>query len=232
MATALYALGKKDLAIEHYRKALARSLHEHARGPTATWAPSCSSKAGRMKRSSITCEAVRFAPDWDSAYHNLGVALERRGQFAEAIEHYEHALKSDPRSALIERDLGIALSRLGKFGPAAEHLRRAVELEPANLDLAAELSWMLATCPQNGVRDGAKAVELARKICEATRYTNLQALNILAAAYAEAGKFAEAEDATLKALSLIPTRATPLERELRQRLQIYRSGNPYRDVRP
>ena len=229
MATALYSLGKKDLAIEHYRKALA-AAPQHARAHSNLGAvlfdQGKTEEAIEQYR-----EALRFAPDWDSVHRNLGLALERQGHFAEAIEHYEHALRSNPQSALVERDLGTALMRLKKFGPAVVHFRRAVELAPADLALAADLAWLLATCPQNDVRDGAKAIGLARRVCEATGYTNIQALNVLAAAYAEVGNFSEAEATTLKALSLISTPSTPMERELRQRLQLYRSGNPYRDVR-
>jgi tetratricopeptide (TPR) repeat protein len=51
-------------------------------------------------------------------------------------------------------------------------------------------AWLLATCPDQAVRNGAKAVELAQQAVK--RDANPRLRDTLAAAYAETGKFEDA----------------------------------------
>ena len=55
-----------------------------------------------------------------------------------------------------------------------------------------DLSWLLATTADAGLRDGAEAVRLASRACELTRYQQTLYIGTLAAAYAEAGDFKRA----------------------------------------
>ena len=51
------------------------------------------------------------------------------------------------------------------------------------------LAWLLATAEQAQFRNAAKAVELARRACELTKYRQPFLLDTLAAAYAAVGRF-------------------------------------------
>jgi hypothetical protein len=53
-------------------------------------------------------------------------------------------------------------------------------------------------------------------------------LNTLAAAYAEAGKFAQAVDTSAKALSLAESQNKPLASGIRKQLAAYKSGKAHR----
>ena len=62
-----------------------------------------------------------------------------------------------------------------------------------------DLAWLLATCPDNSVRNGQKAVELAQQAVQLSNGRSPEILDTLAAAYAEAGRFHEAvETATAR----------------------------------
>jgi Flp pilus assembly protein TadD len=83
----------------------------------------------------------------------------------------------------------------------------------------------LATCPEDRLRNGAKAVELAKRVCQATAYKNAAALDVLAAACAETGRFPDAISAVTAALAL-PGLSPETQAQLLQRLELYRAGRP------
>ena len=61
---------------------------------------------------------------------------------------------------------------------------------------------MLATSPDDGLRNGAEAVRLAERACELTHYGQPLFMGTLATAYAEAGRFPEAVTTAEKAEQL------------------------------
>jgi tetratricopeptide (TPR) repeat protein len=92
-------------------------------------------------------------------------------------------------------------------------------------------AWVLATCPDAKVRDGAKAVELARQACERTDNLEGMYLDTLAAARAETGKFDEAVKAQEKALE-DRSYAKRYGDEGRARLKLYQQQKPFRTEPP
>ena len=63
------------------------------------------------------------------------------------------------------------------------------------------LAWLLATCPDDNVRNGRRAVTLAEKAVELTERKNATYLDTLAAAYAEARRFDDAVRVQQEALT-------------------------------
>jgi tetratricopeptide (TPR) repeat protein len=88
------------------------------------------------------------------------------------------------------------------------------------------LGWIYATCPAACYRDGAKAVENARKTCELTQWKEPGVFETLAAAYAENGEFSEAVKWQEKAIELASAND---KADLRSRLDLYKSRKPYRE---
>jgi hypothetical protein len=74
---------------------------------------------------------VAFADAVAEAYAR-GNAAARRGDFGEAIEHYEHARSLLPaRSAALSHDLGVAHAQMSALGPATFHLHQALRADPS-----------------------------------------------------------------------------------------------------
>jgi tetratricopeptide (TPR) repeat protein len=93
------------------------------------------------------------------------------------------------------------------------------------------LAWLLATCPDDDIRDGAKAVEHATKACELTNWENAAFVDTLAAAYAESGDFDSAVKQQRKAIELLSEEDEGPRADMEERLKLYQSGKPYRQNR-
>ena len=88
--------------------------------------------------------------------------------------------------------LAQALYRAGKQNEAAVNLRAALHFNPGNFSAASNLAWILATSPDDQVRNGEEAVRLAKGLLQATKGEDPRALDTYAAALAEAGHFGAA----------------------------------------
>ena len=125
--------------------------------------------------------------------------------------------------------LGMALGDLGRSEDALEHFSEALRLQPDNVSFLWQTAWILATSPDSSVRDGARAVELARKAVELSQRQELHALDALAAALAETGQFAAAVDVAWQAsISAIAQNQVGLSDALAERIRLYRQGRPFR----
>jgi tetratricopeptide (TPR) repeat protein len=72
----------------------------------------------------------------------LAQALAKRGDLAEAIQHYREAIQRKPELGEAHANLGALLVRIGQLEQARLHLERAVELEIDSADLHAGLATL------------------------------------------------------------------------------------------
>ena len=87
------------------------------------------------------------------------------------------------------------------------------------------------SCPDASVRNGAEAVELARRANQLAHNRQPGVLDTLAAAYAEAGRFREALAAANEARRLASQQNNPaLADALRARIALYEAGKPYHEA--
>src|SRR5262249_36518141 len=103
-----------------------------------------------------------------------------------------------------------------------------LRLDPKDADAYSSLAWLLATCPDQKYRDGARAAEHATQACELTSWKAPYFLATFAVACAEIGSFDEAIKWQKKALE-----SSSYEREegtaARQRLKLFEERKPYRE---
>lgn len=125
----------------------------------------------------------------------------------------------------------VAWAGQGKVAYAVQGYRAALALESQSPETLNNLAWLLATCPESGLRDGAEAVRLAEQACELTQYRRTVMVGTLAAAYAEAGRLADAVAAAQKACALATESGDEaLARRNQQLLEQYRAGRPCREA--
>jgi tetratricopeptide (TPR) repeat protein len=168
--------------------------------------------------------------DNDVGHASLADLLLRRDRVNEAISHSEEALRIQSRNGNAHNSLGLGLFRTGRANEAVAHWKESLEIKPDNMNAQANLAWVLATSPDASLRDGAKAIELARKVLEHADHANVIVLRTLAAGYAESGRFSEAIETAQQALQLaIAQGNTALTQDLQLNIANYRRSLPLRD---
>jgi len=174
-------------------------------------------------------DALRCDPQFANAHNNLGTILAQQGQQSEALDHFYAAVRIRPSFAKAHQNLGLILERLGRTHEAVKEYRETLRWTADAPDVAKRLAWILATDPDSRVRNGAEAVRLAQAASAATADQDPQAQDVLAAAYAESGRFDEAVHAAERALDLAGASANAEAREgARARLALYRAGRAFR----
>jgi Flp pilus assembly protein TadD len=173
-------------------------------------------------------KAVQIKPDYAEAYHNLGNVLDQEGRVDEAITQYQKSLQLKPGYADAHHRLGIALIQKGRIGEAIHQYQEALQLRPAEPTFQNNLAWLLATGPENSLRNGSKAVELARQANRLTGGENPLFLRTLAAALAETGRFSEAVETAQHALRLAEAQSNAeLAGSLQSAIHLYQAGAPF-----
>jgi tetratricopeptide (TPR) repeat protein len=173
--------------------------------------------------------ALQLKPDDGVIRTALALATQNAG-IEKALTNLFEALKTRP-TAEIHAQIATLETTLGKFQDAVEHFREALRLKPDAPDVLNNLAWLLATCPDAHIRDGAQAVGYAERACELTQYGVTPMVGTLAAAYAEAGRFDEAIATAEKACALASESGDQdLLKRNQELLVLYRAHRPYHEV--
>lgn len=229
LGNSLLSRGEVDAAIIHFQKAVEIKpdyAEAHYNLGTAL--------LGRGQvDSAITHfqKAAALKPDWADAQANLATALASRGELDQAIDHYQESLEINSENSVARQNLALVRSQRELILKALAEKRAAIRSHPSDLALLNDTAWMLATNPNASVRNGAEAIELAERASKLSRGTNPAVLQTLAAAYAEAGRFAEAvrteeQAGRLASVAVDQTRVAQSD----ARLKLYKSGTAYRET--
>lgn len=163
------------------------------------------------------------------AYHRRGRAYEDKGDYERAIGDQEQALHYNPKDGYAYDFRGRGYMSKHQYAPAISDFEKAIELEPGYEDSYNNLAWILATARDARLRDGARAVTLAEKAVAMLPQEPTH-LDTLAAAYAEAGRFADAVATQQKAIAALPaSRRGKHLQEFQDHLATYQQSKPLRD---
>lgn len=149
------------------------------------------------------------------------------GDNVKALADYTTVIDEEPSAAQAFAGRAIILETIGSHEKAAEDFKNAVRLDDEDDFTMARYAWLLATCKEASVRNGARAVTMAELACKLTQDKEWFNLDALAAAHAEVGNFNAAIAAIGKALVVAPD---DMKAEISKRLALYQSSKPYRDV--
>ena len=175
-------------------------------------------------------QAIELNPSHAKAYDFRGIAYRSKGEYDQAIRDFDRAIELNPGFAEAYYNRDLAYRRKAALEQAIRDLGKTIELNPDSAHAHNSLAWILATCPEPHIRDGAEAVRLAERACELTDYKAPANLDTLAAAYAELGQFDQAVKTAEKALRLAQkARKTESAEGIRARMELYKAKRPYRE---
>lgn len=109
-------------------------------------------------------DALELAPEFVPARENLAGMLCAQNRFAEGVEQYRIALRTNEKDPDTHAFLAQALTGLADFASARKELERAIELAPENADLHA---FLADVCARLG--DSACSAEHARRAGEISK---------------------------------------------------------------
>jgi tetratricopeptide (TPR) repeat protein len=144
-----------------------------------------------------------------------------------AIELFSKVLTKDPKSFIALRGRADAYLSVGKQAEAIADYEQALEVQPENSGVLNNLAWVLATSPDDKLRNGKRSIELATKACKVTEYKQAHILSTLAAGYAETGDFKTAIEWSQKAVDL---GKDDQKEALAKELAGYKEGKPVREL--
>ena len=129
-------------------------------------------------------------PDNRAARVNLAQALFESGRYEESKAELDLVLAEDPGNVAMRLAQLGSLVKLGQYREAVTLLEKGLEETPGHAPLRQALARLLATAPEAQVRDGARAVQLARGLFNEQKRP--EHAETLAMALAEVGDFEEA----------------------------------------
>jgi len=161
---------------------------------------------------------------------NCVLILATCGRAGEAEALIESFGSRSPLAITARQRLAAAFLQRNLPHRAVDELERALASEPQALEPQAQLAWILATHADPTVRDGARALGLARGIASAPgASSDARALDLLAAALAETGDFESARRTAGQAQAQAQRAGQGrLAADVARRLELYRQGVPYR----
>lgn len=176
--------------------------------------------------------ALDANPDSAVAHRMLARLLDEGGDAEGAIPHFRAALRVSAADAELHESLGVSLAGTGRLDDALAEFREALRLAPDWPAALERVALLLASDPDPRVRNPAEAIRLAERALRLAGEKDAMALEVVAASYAAADRFADAEAAQAKVVEL--ARATgdaTLAAAAREALELYRRRLPLPGLR-
>ena len=220
VASLYLQFGRIDEAVGHYRE----SVRLQPESPAAAYNLGTGLlQAGELDEAVAHLQrALRLNPDYALAHNNLGAVFRLQGRLGDAVRHFRRSLAIRPDDGEALYNLANVLMMQGALDEAAALYWRAVEATPDAPEPSAELAWLLAAHPDPARRDPARAIALAERAAALTGRAQPAVLDVLAAAYAAAGRLDRAVATAEEALGLVPADRGDMAAVIRQRLDGYR----------
>jgi tetratricopeptide (TPR) repeat protein len=150
-----------------------------------------------------------------------------KANYDDALKDLTAAIKLRPTWYMPYNRRGSVYGSIGRYEESLKDFRDALQFGKRDAESCNNLAWLLATSPDDSMRNGEEAVELAKRACELTQWQENHTLDTLASAYAEFGDFEKAVKYQKLALETkdIPPETLKGEKE---RLAMYEKHQPYR----
>lgn len=174
-------------------------------------------------------KAIKINPNNGNAHKNLGNIYAIRSDAKRAIFHYNAAIRVSQDPSEVYCNLAKIYTNQNKIKEAIQNYKKALEINPEMTMAMYQLAWIYVTHSNDNYRNDKEAIRISEKLCEINKFQDPLSLDVLAAAYANAGRYTEAAELAKKAYGLAEKcQIKDLSNSIKDRLELYKSGQPYR----
>jgi len=152
----------------------------------------------------------------------------RDNRHSKAIDIFTKILADDENNQDARRARADTLLSVGKHSEAIADFEILLKQAPKDDGILNNFAWVLATSPEDELRDGQRALKMATEACEVTKYEKAHILSTLASAYAEIGDFESARKWAQKAVDA-GAKDEETDEQLKNELESYKQNKPWRE---
>jgi len=175
-------------------------------------------------------DALAVSPFDSELHYRVGLVAGELADFKTAAQQFAYASLLAPTISEITNKLHLTIQFATQELDASSQLHEIASTVPDSPAALTELAWIFATHPDELLRDGSRAVELAERACALTKRKKPALLATAGAAYAEAGKFPQAMSSAREAAALAQSQGDSKTAELAEKmLTAFESNQPYRE---
>lgn len=171
-------------------------------------------------------KSITLSPNRPEYYNARGMTLRYMKKYDLAIADFNKAIQLDPKSPMLYNNRGNVWREKREYRKAIADYDESLRLNPNDRFSHANKARILAAAPDFRIRNGTKAIELAKIACGLSGWKAFYFIDTLAAAYAETDNFERAIHWQKKAISLAPLLKG--KKGCQQRLKLYEAKKSYR----
>ncbi|HEV2319227.1 MAG TPA: tetratricopeptide repeat protein [Verrucomicrobiae bacterium] len=229
LADLLYFTGQTNAALEQYRQAVklrpdSPTLHDRLGTMLA-------GLGDFVEATNQFFQAIGLDKTDPAPHTHLGMALAMQNDLPGATNEFAEAMRLNPHDPAPVVEWVKALLRRGRDIEAIDKLQEALQVDPNNFQTLTFAACVLASDKHSGVRDGAEALELAKKAQALTDGGQPLVADVLGMALAENGQFDAAQKAANDAIRL--AKAAGMKQQIiagmQERLSLYEKHRPWRE---
>jgi Tfp pilus assembly protein PilF len=174
-------------------------------------------------------QAAQIDPNVFAVHDSAGRVLVQVGRYAEAFGEFKKAAQLNPSNPWPHFYMAKALAAQGQDVAAVAEFREALRITPDNPEILTFASELLSTSVDSEARDGPVALAFALRANDLTEHIQASVFDVLGMAYAETGRFDEAQQAVQKAIDLAVAAKMDTRQSMQQRLDLYKIHKPWRE---
>ncbi len=182
---------------------------------------------------SALTEAFDLRPIEVALVTDLALVYSESGDFKNALRFFRLARRLSPNELGFTRIIGVCYFLTGHDKEAIEEFQKVIDKSSRDYATKLMLAWILATSPEDQLRDGKRAMKIVKPIYDVFGDTEVVFKEVYAAVLAENGdlraaKFEQQEAVDLQRSKVRGSDQSKYLEGMQQRLKTYRSEKPIR----
>lgn len=185
-------------------------------------------RLGRVREAEAKLELLEQTSATSQFQAALAESWSRLGRHERAARMLSALVSVEPANDALRFQFAVTLEATGRPLEAIAEYRRLLASSEKRDPVLNNLAWLLATHPDEAVRDPNAALRLAEQTTDSAAGATPERLDTLAVCYAACGQFEQASETAAEAFQLSKgTGQLELGEQIEARRKLYQQGKPY-----